>query len=237
MKPARIKLGVVTLANEPIALPGFLGHPPTFSFPIQYVTAKDAWADRVLNGEPALTKSYAEAAAALEAGGAAAVLANCGFAIVYQDAMAAATSVPVATSSLLLAPLALRLIGPKRRLGILTADGTRLRREHLLGAGLSQDDLARVTVAGIEGSLSGEEMLRPEPRMDLEQLRRDVLSTARRLAGDTEQLGALLFECTGFGPAADLVRTELRVPIFDVLLLARFVMDACGSVLPAGLDR
>lgn len=237
MKPSKLELGIATLANEPIALPGFLGHRPTFSFPVQYVTAKDAWANRVLDGEPALAKSYAEAAAALEANEVAAVLANCGFAIVYQDAMAEATSIPVATSSLLFAPLALRMIGPNRTLGILTADGSKLRRDHLLGAGLREADLPRVFIAGIEGSPSAEEMLRPVPRIDLQQLQHDVLFAARRVASNSDRLGALLFECTGFGPAVDLVRSELRVPIFDVLLLARFVMDACGADTSGGSVR
>jgi hypothetical protein len=49
-----------------------------------------------------------------------AITTSCGFLVKFQRELAAAVSVPVFTSSLLLVPFVHRLLAPGRRIGILT---------------------------------------------------------------------------------------------------------------------
>lgn len=221
-------LGIIQLANEPIRHPGFLGHPATFDVPVTYATARDAWARRVIDGDPTLVPAYAAAARGLERDGAAAIITNCGFTITYQDELARVCGRPVATSALLLAPLAMRMIGERGLLGIVTADARALRREHLAAAGLTEEQIGRVVIGGLEDTAYGIASLQPDPVVDLDQLRADTLLVAHGLRSRHPELRAYLFECTALGSVADSVRADTRLPVFDVLGLARLVIDACG---------
>ena len=62
--------------------------------------------------------------------------------------MAAAVSVPVFTSSLMLVPLVHRMLPPGRAVGIMTVDASSLRPEHYAGAGIGPD--IPLVVAGLE---------------------------------------------------------------------------------------
>lgn len=90
--------------------PGSLGREDTFGLPVIFETAEGAWGEDVSRGDPSLEGCYVAAARRLEARGAVAISSNCGFTIRYQKAVAAAVSVPVGMSSLLLLPTLLRLV-------------------------------------------------------------------------------------------------------------------------------
>ena len=68
-----------------------------------------------------------------------AITTNCGFLVKLQGQLAAAVSVPVFTSSLLLVPLVHRMLPPGRRVGAPTVDASALTAEHLIGAGIGSD--------------------------------------------------------------------------------------------------
>jgi hypothetical protein len=58
--------------------------------------------------------------------------------------------------------------------------------------------------------------------LDVEQLRREVLTVAGRLAGDPT-LGAVVIECTDLVPFASDVQRLLGVPVFDIVTLTNYV--------------
>src|SRR5438552_3250101 len=77
----------------------------------------------------------------LERGGVRAITTNCGFLAMFQRELAAAVSVPVFTSSLMLVPLVSRMLGPDRRVGILTVYGPALGERHWRGLGWSPESI------------------------------------------------------------------------------------------------
>lgn len=75
-----------------------------------------------MQGEPALEPAFVTAARRLVEPGAVVISSDCGSAVRHQAAVAAAVSVPVVMSSLLLVPTLLRQLPPKANLAVVTAD-------------------------------------------------------------------------------------------------------------------
>jgi hypothetical protein len=226
-------LGILLLENAPLTLPGALGNPQTFASPPLYRTVPGARVDNVVRGDPAVLEAYVESARAVERDGAAAIITNCGFTVLYQAGLSRAVSVPVAASSLLLLPLMARLLPPGRSLGVVTYDARQLRARHLQAAGRPARSTA-VRVAGIEDTESWAELARPEPRVTHEGLARDVLAAVHRLVGDHPEVASLLFECAAFCPVTSLVRAEVRRPVFDFVTLADVLVASVTGGRSAG---
>lgn len=224
-------LGILLLENAPLTLPRAMGAPETFACPTLYRTVPGAWVDNVVHGDPAALDAYLAAARALERAGAAAITTNCGFTVLYQARLSAGVSVPVATSSLLLLPLLARLIPRGRAIGVVTYDARRLGPGHLEAAGAGAHAVPLVT-AGIEDTGSWAELAKPEPRLTLDALARDVLETVRRLLRGHPEVSALLLECAAFCPVTPHVRAELRVPVLDFITLADTLVGSVTGLRP-----
>jgi len=228
-------LGILTLENAPLRIPGAMGNPDTFPYPTRYRTVPGAWVARVLRGDPEVGEAYVDAARALTREGVAAITTNCGFSVVYQARLAAAVPVPVATSSLLLLPWMARLVPRGHRIGVATYDARSLTPAHLRAAGLLGDDLS-VVVEGIDGTEAWAELARPEPRVRRTDLERDVLAAVRRMLGTHPDISIVLLECAAFCPVTPSVRAEAQRPVFDFVSLANLVMASVAGAGPAGLS-
>jgi hypothetical protein len=218
-------LGILQLENRPLTIPGALGDPAAFAYPIRGRIVPGARVDTVVGGDPALGAAYVAGARALEAEGAAAIITNCGFTVLYQAAMSAAVRIPVAASSLLLLPLAAALVPPGRRIGLVTYDAARLTDRHLAAAGAATGD-GRLAVAGIESTPSWRALAEPGPEVTADSLAIDVLAAVRALRRAHPDVGLLLLECAAFCPVTGRVRAETGLPVLDFVSLADLVMAA-----------
>jgi hypothetical protein len=219
------------LENAPLTLAGAMGNPETFAYPTRYRTVPGARVDTVVRGDPAALDAYVESARALEREGVAAITTNCGFTVLYQGRLSASVSVPVATSSLLLLPLMARILPPGRAIGVITYDAERLGPLHLQAAGLGAGD-ARVVTAGIEGTDSWAELAKPEPRLAIDALARDVLGAVRRVREAHPELSSILLECAAFCPLAPRIRAEVGQPVLDFVTLADTLVGSVRAGVP-----
>ena len=106
-------VGILMLDTRFPRIPGDMGNATTFPFPVRYHRVTGANPDLVVRrGAEGLLPNFIEGARALEREGVGAITTNCGFLIKYQRELAAAVSVPVFTSSLLLVPLVHRMLAP-----------------------------------------------------------------------------------------------------------------------------
>ncbi|MBB4388470.1 hypothetical protein GGE61_004815 [Rhizobium leguminosarum] len=231
-KQVQSPIGILDL--EPGALPGrepitgTIQHPDTLGFPIIRETVPGAWADVVVQGDPALESSFVKAAQRLERQGAAAITSDCGFSIRHQEAVSAAVNVPVALSALLLVPTILQQLPSKAQLAIMTFDSRACGRD-LLGL-KDQKDQARVLIAGIEYSQSWQnEIQRPPVATELAVLEEDVCERVRALRADFPAIGAVLLECTMFPRVSPVVRQFTGLPVYDVTTLCRMLIEVVGS--------
>ena len=225
-------VGILMLDTRFPRIPGDMGNATTFPFPVRYHRVAGASPDRVVRGgAEGLLAAFVEGARALEREGVGAITTNCGFLVKFQRELAAAVSVPVFTSSLLVVPLVHRLLPPGRRVGVLTVNAATLTREHLEAAGIGPE--VPLAVAGMEGEKEFTRvLLGDELELDVDLAREEHVRVARRLIADHGDIGALVLECTNMPPYTADIQQATGLPVFDVLSLVHLVHDALAAGRP-----
>jgi Asp/Glu/hydantoin racemase len=227
-------VGILMLDTRFPRIPGDMGNASTFPFPVRYHRVPGAEPDLVVRrGATALLPAFLEGARALEHEGVGAITTNCGFLAKFQGEMSAAVAVPVFTSSLLLVPLVHRMLGPGRRVGVMTVNATSLGPEHLAGAGISGD--IPIAVAGLETEKEFTRVLLDnELVLDVDRARAEQLTVARRLVAEHPDVGAIVLECTNMPPYTGDIQRETGLPVFDIVSLVTMVH---GALVTAGGPR
>jgi len=213
----RPALGVVMLETRFPRPRGDIGNAATFDFPVRYRTVSGASPRRVVvERDRDLLAPFVAAARSLEREGVAAVTTSCGFLALFQREMAAALTVPVWTSSLLL--VADVEAGAGRRVGVVTADAASLTAEHLAAVGAS----AETPIEGLAvDSRFRRTLLEDRAELDLDEAEQATVAAARRLVARRPEVAEIVLECTNMPPYADAVRAATGRPVHDITTLVR----------------
>lgn len=209
------RLGILMLEARFPRIPGDVGNALTWPFPVLYKVVPGASPGRVvLRRAEGLLEAFLDAAHELVALGADGITTNCGFLSLFQHELATRCGVPVATSSLMQAPLIERLLPPGKRVGILTISQASLTPAHLEAAGVAPD----VPIAGTDGGREfSRVILNDELELDVAAAERDILETGDALVRAHPEVGAVLLECTNMCPYAGALQAHLRLPVFDMV--------------------
>jgi Asp/Glu/hydantoin racemase len=229
---AGFSVGVLVLDTRFPRIPGDIGNASTFDFPVRYHRVAGASSERVVRTDARdLLPAFADGARALEREGARAITTSCGFLARFQRELAAAVSVPVFTSSLMLVPLVHRMLPAGRAVGVITVDASALGPEHLAGAGIGPD--LPVAVAGLETEKEFTRVLLDDLlTLDVEAARQEHVAVARRLLAARPDIGAIVLECTNMPPYAADIQAATGLPVFDITSLIRMVHGALRHGLP-----
>jgi hypothetical protein len=224
LEPAAL-IGILMMDTAIRRIPGDVGNPATFPFPVLRRTVPGAGFERLIRQrDPSLLAPLVEAGGALVQQGARALTTSCGFVILFQEELAAALPVPVFTSSLLQLPLVQRTLGPHRRVGVITADAANLTAQHLLKAG---GDPTRLTVRGLEEQPRFREAIFGGCGLiDPQGVEAEVVALARRMTAEDPAIGALVLECTNLPPYAEAVQKAVSLPVYDIVTLIRHLHSA-----------
>ncbi|TYO89921.1 hypothetical protein LY05_01116 [Oceanicella actignis] len=207
-------LGIIVLDTRFPRIPGDVGARASWPFPVRFAVARGATPEAaVLRGArrapPALLEAVIEAGRALTAAGCAGVATTCGFLSVFQDALAAALEVPVASSSLMQARLVAATLPPGRVPGILTVSARSLTAAHLRAA----DVPPGAPVGGLDPrSAFARTLLEDLPELDREAARAEMIRAARALVAAHPRVGALVLECANMCPYAADVAEATGLP-------------------------
>ena len=176
------ELGVLMLDTSFPRLVGDVGNAATWPFPVRYRIVRGATSRRVVQ-EPddALIGLFIDGALDLERDGVRMITTSCGFLALYQQEITAAISVPFLSSSLLQVPDAARLIGPGRKVGILTMSRKDLTEAHYSGVGWSSTDVPVVVSSFAPGAAFWETYLMGRDTVDPEVLRTELLELGQDL--------------------------------------------------------
>ena len=209
------RLGILMLEARFPRIPGDMGNAETWPFPVLYKVVKGASPQRVvMERAGGLREQFLEAARELVDLGADGITTNCGFLSLLQADIARHVGVPVATSSLMQAPMIERLLPAGRRVGILTVSAGTLTPEHLAAAGVEPDTPVTGTDDGREFSRA---ILGNEPRLDVAAAERDILDAGEALIARHPHIGAVLLECTNMAPYARALSEHLSLPVYDIV--------------------
>lgn len=224
-------LGILALANggqyigeHPDDAPGITEQRRYESPPIVRVIP-GAWASNVVAGDPALEDDYVQAAQELERAGADAITTSCGFTVRYQQAIAAAVSVPVSTSSLLLLPSLLSIVPPSKKIAVLTADSRCLDGGIMKTLGIA--DPSRLIVEGLEGTNTYAFMWAEDGKIDVSDVIADTDKIIARVQ-QHEDVAAILCECTIYTRTAARIRRATGLPVYDAASNVSLLMAAVG---------
>jgi hypothetical protein len=225
-------VGILVLDTRFPRIPGDMGNAATFDFPVRYHRVPGASPDRVVRqGQRTLLPAFVDGARFLEQEGVRAISTNCGFLAAFQHELAAAVSVPVFTSSLILVPLVHRMLPPGRAVGILTVDASSLGAAHLAGAGIGPE--IPTVVAGLETEKEFTRVLLDDLlELDVEAAREEHLVVARRMLAAHPEVGAIVLECTNMPPYRADLQAATGLPVFDITTLVRMVHEAVRHGLP-----
>lgn len=212
-------LGVLMLDTRFPRPPGDVGHPATFPWPVRLRVVQGAVPREIVTSAQALLGSallpaFIQAAHELQAQGARAITASCGFLVLVQQQLQAAVPVPVVSSSLLQLPA---LLAQHAQVGVLTISAQQLGPDHLLAAGVPAHRLDDVVVQGVDpdGELA-RAILGNQPEMDFKRAEADAVRAAQELQRRWPQLRHVVLECTNLPPYAQAVRRATGWQLHDL---------------------
>ena len=216
-------LGIIILDDVYPGFPGDVRNASAYPFPVQYEIAEGVDIKGLVRGEEkeAFLAPVLMAARKLERMGCRAIAAECGYFAWFQEQIAEAVDIPVFASSLLQVPLAQTLIGHKKTVGILVAEGDRLRDRHLTSVGVTLDSNYVVHGAKDDGKCPEFDNLwtkdlRPDlPTANYDMAEADIVSVARNFADAHPNMGAMVLECTGFQPFGRAIQRAIDMPVFS----------------------
>lgn len=208
-------LGILMLEARFPRIPGDMGNATTWPFPVLYRVVRGASPEKVvLQGARGLLPGFVEAAKDLVLLGAEAITTNCGFLSLFQNELAAAVSVPVATSSLMQVRWVQATLPPGKRVGVVTVSGSTLTPAHLESAGVPAD-------TPVVGTENGREFFRvlikaEKDDMDIALARQDIVDAGKELVARHPDVGAIVLECTNMPPYSAALRAEVGLPVYDI---------------------
>lgn len=208
-------LGVLMLEARFPRIFGDMGNATTWPFPVLYRVVSGASPEKVvLKGAAGLLPDFVAAAQELVRLGAEAITTNCGFLSLFQQELAAAVNVPVATSSLMQVPWVQATLPPGKRVGLVTVSAATLTPQHLEAVGVPAD-------TPVTGTENGREFFRvliraEKEEMDIDLAEQDVVEAALRLIAEHPEVGAIVLECTNMPPYAAAVQAATGLPVYDI---------------------
>ncbi|THF54808.1 aspartate/glutamate racemase family protein [Ollibium composti] len=217
-------VGILMLDARFPRIPGDMGNATTWPFPVHYRIVRSATPDRVVRkGAEGLLGDFIAAARELVADGVDGITTNCGFLSLFQEELADAVGVPVATSSLMQVAMVNRLLPRGRRAGILTISASTLTPLHLDKAGVPAGTPVGTTEGGREFTRA---ILGNELELDVEAARQDNIDAAAALVAANPDLGAIVLECTNMVPYAADIHAKTRLPVFSIETFVRWFQGA-----------
>jgi hypothetical protein len=229
-------LGILMLDTRFPRVPGDVGNPATWPFPVRYAVVRDASPERVVRGDAAgLVDAFATAGRTLAAEGAAGIITTCGFLALHQPTLAAALPVPFASSSLMQLPLLARMLPAGKRPGVVTIDAASLTERHFAAVGADPE----TPVVGVdpEGAFA-RAILGDLPSLDTAAAEREILAAGERLVAEHPGVAAVVLECTNMPPYAGALRARLAIPVYDMVGFGCWFQAGLGSpVMRAGRGR
>jgi Asp/Glu/hydantoin racemase len=222
-------IGILMLNTAFKRIPGDIGNPRTFKFPVLYETIQAANPDKVVvDADHSLVSEFVEGAQKLERKGVKAITTSCGFMAIFQDELREEINTPIFTSSLLQVPMISKMLRKGEKVGVITADSRYLTKKHLESVGITDD--MKVVISGMEPQEYFKQVYADKPIKSIDavkdEIEQELVVVANGLLKGNPDVRAVVLECTNLPPFAGALRKSLNVPIFDVVSLTNLVHEA-----------
>lgn len=232
MTPPKARLGILMLDTRFPRIPGDVGNPETWDFPVEYAVVPGATPQAIVQENTALfTQAFITKGQELVASGCTGIATTCGFLALMRPHLAAKLGVPVAASALEQAAQIRSLLPLDQHLGVLTISKQSLSPAHLSAAGVPQDSF----IAGVEGTSFARSILGNMQTLDVNAARLELTEAAVKLTAEAPQTGAILLECTNMVPYAPQIRAATGRPVFSIYTYLKWFHESLApSDFPEG---
>ena len=221
-------VGILQLAANIPMLPGDVGNPTTFDFPVLYELIEEIDPFWVLaeKPHPVVMKKVIAACKRLTMQGVTTIIGNCGFFANYQPEVAESLDpgVQFFPSSLNQVPMLLVSVGSNKKVGILTASKKLLMPSPALkNVGVSDEDMKRIVVYGNENGKQMKLVTGETGRFNPKALEKELVDLATKMIKEHPDVGAVVLECTEFPPYAHAIQNAIRRNVWDFTTMANFM--------------
>jgi hypothetical protein len=232
-----VTLGILLLQTSFPRIPGDIGNPASYDFPVVIKVVPGATVQHVVRDQDeSLLQEFVNAALQLEAEGVSAITSSCGFLSPFQETVARAVKVPVFLSSLLQVPWVYAIT--RRRVAILTAHAGNLNPHVLSCAGI--DSHIPLAISGLEKMPAfSRSILDDQTELRYQDIREEVLACARTLLAQHPDIGAYVLECHNLAPYSKAVQETIGLPVFDIMDFVYWVYGALNKrdyPFPKGIE-
>lgn len=227
-----VDVGIMLLdADFPRPL-GDIAHGETFDFPVHYEVTHGASVPHVVEqSATGLLEHFVDSGTRLLRRGAKVLATSCGFLAIFQRELVDRLQVPVATSSMLQIPLVLHLLPSAAKLAVVTINSSTLGSAHLRGAGVREEDEARLVWVGLEQSEHFYDVIvRDGDPLDVPRAERELVAACMAAVRADPAIAAFVFECTNMPPYADAVRAATGLPVWDARTMVDWLQSGAAGL-------
>jgi len=221
-------VGILQLpANIPM-LPGDVGNPTTFDFPVLYELIEEIDPFWVLADKPhpVVMEKVIAACKRLTMQGVTTIIGNCGFFANYQPEVAKSLDpgVQFFNGSLMQVPMLLISVGANKKVGVLTANKELLMPSPAFkNVGVTTEDMKRVVVYGNEKGKEMNKITGETGRFNPKAMEKELVALAIKMIKEHPDIGAVVLECTEFPPYAHAIQNAIRRNVWDFVTMTNFM--------------
>lgn len=167
-----------------------------------------------------------DAAKELEQDGVRSIAMCCGFFSLIQPIIAAAVSIPVLTSPIIMVPIIQQMLRPDQSVVVVTASKKLLSDAFFTSVGVKVDN--RLVVAGLDhcDSFNSIYFGGTATTIESDDLCHDLVHVVCSAKKERPHIGAVLLECTGLPPFAADIQQKTRLPVFDFIACIQWMHHA-----------
>jgi len=221
-------VGILQLpANIPM-LPGDMGNPTTFNFPVLYELIEEIDPFWVLAADPhpVVMEKLIAGCKRLTMQGVRTIIGNCGFFANYQPEVAKSLDpgVQFFNGSLMQVPMLLTSVGSDKKVGVLTANAELLIPSPALkNSGVAAKDMDRIVIFGNENGKEMQRITGETGRFNPKGLEQELVALATKMVDENPDIGAIVLECTEFPPYAHAIQHAVRRNVWDFVTITNFM--------------
>ena len=210
-------------------LPGDVGNPTTFDFPVLYeeITEIDPFWVLAAEPHPVVMKKCIAACKRLTMQGVTTIIGNCGFFANYQPEVSKSLDpgVQFFNGSLMQVPMLLTSVGSNKKVSVMTASKKLLVPSPALkNCGVSAEDIKnRVVIYGNEDGKEMKKVTGETGRFNPKALEKELVDLAIKMVKEHPDVGAVVLECTEFPPYAHAIQNAIRRNVWDFVTMTNFM--------------
>jgi Asp/Glu/hydantoin racemase len=206
-------------------IPGNVVNAWTYNFPVRMKAVPNLTNTRLFEADPTIIDDIISAAKHMvENEGVRAICSACGFFGNYHKQVAEALDVPVAMSSLVQIPMIQSMIGPKKKIGIMTANGGAMTESLFHSCGIDRTD--NLVVQDTLKTKEFSAVVNMTGQFDNEIVKEEILECTRELLSKDDEIGAILLECSDMPPYAAAIQEEAQLPVYDFITLINWLHNS-----------